>query len=303
MIALSTCWRSPLIDNGEELIRYFLDFGISRLELEYRISSEMFKQMKPLLHEVTIASIHNFFPTPDIIPDRKEGGAEVFSLASLDKEEREKAITHTIRTIETANRLEAKAVIIHLGSVSIKSENNTFIELLKQNKIKSEEGRKLIQLKKEERRKKKAAHLDAACFSLERIARAAEREGILIGIENGYKINKIPDPAELGLILDRFEGAPVYFWYDAGHARFQENIGFIDSVRLLTRFRKKLIGIHLHDIKMDNDHLPPGKGEIDFPLIAKLLPDGTIKVMELHHKATEEEVSAGMAYLRKIGIA
>ncbi|MCD6451507.1 MAG: sugar phosphate isomerase/epimerase [Acidobacteria bacterium] len=302
MIALSTCLRSPTIDKGEELIRYFLDLGISHLELEYRISQKMFKEMKPLLKEVTITSIHNFFPVPDILPPDKEGSAEVFSLSSLDKEEREKAIAYTTRTIEVANSLEAKAVVVHLGGVEIKPETKRFVQLLKEGKIKSEEGRSFIRKKKEERKKKKGPHLDSACFSLEKLAKVAEREGVMIGIENGYKINKIPDPEELALLFSKFEGAPIYFWYDVGHAKFQDNIGFIDYIKLLTRFRKKLIGIHLHDIVEDNDHLPPGKGEIDFALIGKLLPQGVIKVMELQHKVNDEEALAGLNYLKEMGI-
>jgi sugar phosphate isomerase/epimerase len=47
-------------------------------------------------------------------------------LSSLDHEEREKAITFTIKTIQTAHDLECAAVVLHLGRVEMESGYKQF---------------------------------------------------------------------------------------------------------------------------------------------------------------------------------
>ena len=123
MIGISTCWRSGEKENGLELIDTMLRTGLKQIELEYRITGEMYVQMKPKLKmkNPQVLSIHNFFPVPDVLPNRNMGGGSAFSLSSLDEEERRLAITYTKKTIQAANDLEAKAVVLHLGNVDIPS--------------------------------------------------------------------------------------------------------------------------------------------------------------------------------------
>ncbi|MCK4647922.1 hypothetical protein KAT51_00220, partial [bacterium] len=126
MIGLSTAWRSGQIKEGRKLLSQFEEIGIKVLELDYRISKETFKEILPSLKKTfSVISIHNFFPVPDIL---SEGSGDAFLLSSPDEGERGKAIKYTKKTIEIAQELEAKAVVLHLGKVEMDSKaENLFL--------------------------------------------------------------------------------------------------------------------------------------------------------------------------------
>jgi sugar phosphate isomerase/epimerase len=59
------------------------------------------------------------------------------------------------------------------------------------------------------------------------------------------------------------------------------------------------VGIHIHDARELDDHLPPGSGEIDFKKIGTGIGDDTLKVIELKPGTPDSEVDAGINYLEK----
>ena len=90
IFGISSVWKSALIKNGKDLLYELEKTGIPALELEYRISSDTFNQLKNSLHnsELKVLSLHNYCPHPDVLPpDRKSGDA--FRLSALDENERQ----------------------------------------------------------------------------------------------------------------------------------------------------------------------------------------------------------------------
>ncbi len=299
MIGLSTAWCSGQIKEGKKLLSQFEEIGIKELELDYRINKKTFKEILPLLKKsFCILSIHNFFPIPDVL---KEGSGDAFLLSSPDEEERIRAVKHTKKTIEIAQELEAKAVVLHLGKVEMDSRAEKLFLLYGRGKISSSRGKKVIQKLKEERENKKQKYLDAVLKSLSELSKAAQERGIFLGVENRFYSHEIPDFEEIGIILEKFKGGAVRYWHDVGHAVVQENLGLLSQRELLENYSSYLIGIHLHGVKGCEDHLAPG-GEEDYGLIKRYIKPETIKVMEPHPKVSKEELKRGLAFLESMGI-
>jgi len=304
MIGVSTSFRSEIVDSGLEIINAILELGVEAVELEYRITMPMLQEILPLLKKrrITVVSIHNYFPRPEGIPREKANG-EFFSLSSLDKEERELAMQYTRRSIEWAEELEARAVVLHMGKVAMERTMKSLMKLYDEKKIQTEEGKEFIEKQKAIRAKDSQGYLEGALGSLEKLAREAERRGIFLGVENRYNIQEFPNLEEFKVIFKELAGSPVRYWHDIGHATSQENLGITGRGELLENFGDLLTGVHLHGCKGYHDHSVPGSGEEDYALLKKFLKPETIRVVETHHRATREELLQGLEFLKEQRIA
>ncbi|MDY6971593.1 MAG: TIM barrel protein [Thermodesulfobacteriota bacterium] len=290
MLGISTCWWSNPSLSGDGIVADILELGFRGVELEYRITSSQYHEMKPLLKkDITVLSIHNFFPKPDD-PRIKKGGGDLFLLSSTDRDERSKALEFTIRTIEHANDLEARAVVLHLGRVDMPNPIERFRELFESSKTKNAEGLEFIEEQRDLRKSNKRKNLDAVLFSLDRLNREAEKHGVFLGIENRYYFHEIPNFEEIGIILREFEGGRLRYWHDVGHARALENLGVCTQRDILETYSNGMIGTHLHDIKGLDDHFAPGQGEIDFEEIKPFIKPDMIKIIEVHPKVDRDQL-------------
>jgi sugar phosphate isomerase/epimerase len=285
-----------------ELLRPILDLGFDGVELDYRITRQIYQEALPLIrkYSIRVLSIHNYFPVPDILPTELANG-DCFSLSSLDHEERQRGISYTTRTLETAHNLEARAVVLHLGRVETPLPKNGLQRLYREEEWRDESA-KLLQQEMEERSRRRAPHLDALLFSVEKLLKRAEQLRVTLGIENRYYFQEIPDKDEVRIILDHFRGGPIGYWHDTGHAAVFEHLGIGRHEELLRLYAPYLIGVHLHDALGVEDHKPPGHGEIDFAMVKAYLPDEAIKIMEIRPEATREEILKGREYLKTKGI-
>jgi len=298
MLGISTCWWDTSFIRADEIVSEILDLGFQGVELEYRISSPLYQEMRPYLNkELRVLSIHNFFPKPEIHPTAK-GSGDFFLLSSTDKDERSTAVKYTLRTIEYANDLEAQAVILHLGHVDMSNPVEGFRELHRGGKIDQSEGQAFLKEQTQIRQTKHQNNLDAVLFSLEKLNQEAEHKGIFLGIENRYHFHEIPNYQEIGIILREFEGGKVRYWHDVGHAAVQEQLGISRQKDLLDAYSGKMIGIHFHDAKGLDDHFSPGQGEIDYGQITPFLKQNLIKVLEIHPKVEREDLLEGVQFIK-----
>ena len=294
MLGISTCWWFNRVSGGEEIVDGILELGLKGVELEYRISSPGFRQMKPRLKKVLrVLTIHNFFPIPEGIPPDR-GSGDLFLLSSSHNDERSRAVEFTIKTLEHAHELGAKAVILHLGRVDMPSPAQDFLRLYRRGKIGEKEGLDFVEEQKRIREASKKKNLDGMLSSLEKLNREAEKRGILLGIENRYHFHEIPDFEEIGVILEEFRGGNIRYWHDVGHAVAQQNMGLNTQRELLESYSEEMIGIHLHDVRGLEDHLAPGQGEVEYNEIKPFIKPSTIPVLEVHRKAKREELLEGI---------
>ncbi len=270
--------------------------NLDLVELEYRLPSEVIARLWPEFKARgwAVGSVHNFSPLPPGVP-RNQASGDLYNLASLDREERARAVDNTLRTLELASELEATAVVLHLGWVESLKDKIVTPEAAEARALTPALGAHL-----ERRARQAARHLDAASFSLERLAQRAAPLGLRLGLENRYHAFQIPSLPELALLLERFAGAPVGLWYDCGHAWVQELAGLAPAAEWLSFFGHTLVGCHLHDVKGADDHQAPGAGDIGWPALTKALAPAPLKVMEVASGPEAGQMRDGAAMLNEL---
>jgi sugar phosphate isomerase/epimerase len=304
MIGISTAWFTEREEiTGQDIVREIVELGFSAVELEYRVRETTYREMRPLIlkENLKVMSVHNFFPLPDDEPVSKASG-DRFLLSSPEKEERDLAIRMTIRTMECAGDLGAEAVVLHLGKVNMKPENEHLYGLFNRQRMGTPEGHLFLERKLKERREMRRPYLESVFFSLDQLNREAEKRGIILGVENRYHYHEIPDFEEIGLILERFSGSSIRYWHDIGHAHVLERLGILEPGSLLPSYGTFCAGIHIHDAIGTDDHLAPGAGEIDFVGLADCLGSSSIKILEVHGKSNRIELIKGRDMVKRIGI-
>ena len=60
-----------------------------------------------------------------------------------------------------------------------------------------------------------------------------------------------------------------------------------------------MIGIHLHDIKGLDDHIPPGKGEVEYREIIPFLSPSMIKILEINYRVAKRDLLEGVSFIEK----
>jgi sugar phosphate isomerase/epimerase len=285
---------------GHEILDQVTRLGFEGVELEYRLSASVLDQMRSRLKvPPAVFSIHNFFPNPGE-PEGRSGSGDYFLLSSLDPEEKTQAIKYTLRTMVHASELGAKAVVLHLGHVEMADPQARFFELYRGGQVNDPVGRRFLVEQTQIRNARRDKYLSAVLRSLEVLNREAERLNVTLGIENRCHFHEIPDLEEVGLILDTFRGGRVSYWHDVGHAAIQEALSICGQRELLTAYAERLAGIHLHDVNVLEDHLAPGKGNVDFGEILETIPPEAIKILELHPKVKERDLLTGLEILKHL---
>ncbi len=300
MIALSTSWQSEPPPTVAEMIAAVKNMDINAIELSYQISEAMFRQLKEPLKRsgLKVASLHNYFPIPSVRSDAK-GSGDLFLLSSPDRQERRDAIRFTTKTIETAAKLGAAAVVLHCGVVEMNHEMHVLYQFFEMNRLGSKEAQTFIRDKLKERDRLKPKHINSLLSSIDHLATIADERGVLLGLENRYHYHELPGFDDFSVIFDTFKGAPIGYWHDTGHAHANETLGLIPKKALLHQYADQLIGVHLHDAVGLYDHIPPGSGEIDFTALKSFLKAETLKVMEIRPGIPASDVSDGLQYVRE----
>jgi hypothetical protein len=63
-----------------------------------------------------------------------------------------------------------------------------------------------------------------------------------------------------------------------------------------------MVGIHLHDVTGISDHQTPGKGNVNWEMVARYLPPGIVKVCEIGEWNDEQQMQGVVSFLQKEGI-
>ncbi len=275
------------------------DLGFERLEVEYRVSENAVPGIEEAVRSgrIAVSSVHNFSPLPASNKPSNWGG-DTLSLSSPDEPERSEAVNLTLRSLELAKRLGAKALILHMGEVDTgRGFFKELADVVKAEGVASADARKIRQNLTEARDVRKPAFLDSAVKSLKELLARSEDSGVTVCIENRYFHNQIPLPDEVIHIIREIPSPRLRYWHDLGHAHVEEVLGFSSHLEVLDLLEAHIFGMHIHDSVFVRDHKAPGTGEIDFAGVFAKINRPVISVLELASSVTKDDIRRSTDFL------
>ncbi|MEW6157807.1 MAG: sugar phosphate isomerase/epimerase [Verrucomicrobiota bacterium] len=300
MYSLSTCWNSNRHTDGRPMLEEIRSLGFEYAELSHGIRISLLPGVIEAVEAgvIKISTLHNFCPLPMGI---NYAAPNIFKFTSFDSRERENAFKHTMKTLDTAARLGAKLVVLHMGCIEMKDYTDRLLDMVEAGEKESPKYQKLCAEVEEKRESKKEKQVRLAYEMLARLVPEAEMRGLKLGIENREALEEIPLESDFPFMFKEFPSPAVSYWHDTGHAQIKENLGFIFHAMHLETMADRLAGFHIHDVQFPGrDHCPPGTGMIDFAALKPFVKPDHIKVFELSPGVPVEELQTGVAYLKSI---
>src|SRR4026209_2166908 len=161
MYSLSTCWNSHRHTDGRAMLREIRELGFEYAELSHGIRISLLPGVLEAVDagEIRISTLHNFCPLPMGV---NHAAPNIFKFSSEDRRERENAFKHTIKTIETVERVKAPLVVLHMGAIEMKDYMDPLEDLLKAGEKDTPKYQKLFDEVVEKREAKKERYVQAA---------------------------------------------------------------------------------------------------------------------------------------------
>jgi sugar phosphate isomerase/epimerase len=297
-VSLSTMWAKGRFSQMAEFAAKLRELGFTHVEPNRLVSPRMLAEL--LKTGVPISSIHS--PCPTVLSSQ---GMDVdrLSLSSLDVSERMEAVSFARKTIDLAANVNARAIVLHMGEAPI--DLSLQDRLHKLHDAGHAQTKKYGQIKERLVRQRASLarpYVDAAKKSLQELSKYTSQKGIMLGLETRFHFGEIPNTDEMAELLGEVSEGVAGYWHDTGHAEVQQELGFFSHEEWLSRFRDRIVGIHLHDIRGISDHHAPGKGNMNWEMIAKYLSRGVVKVCEIGEWNDEERMHGVVKFLQKKGI-
>jgi sugar phosphate isomerase/epimerase len=300
MYSMSTCWNSHRHTDGRAMLREIRELGFDRAELSHGIRVSLVPGILEAVQagEMRISSLHNFCPLPMGVT---QPSPNLYQCSADSPREVDSCWKHTLKTLEMAERLQASAVVLHLGRVEMKSYTDKLLELVERGLQNEPKYQRLCAEADAKREAKQAAYWTRSLQFLEQLVPEARKRGLQLGIENREALEELPLDGDFPSLFQRVNSPAVVYWHDFGHAQIKEHLGLLSHARHLESLQNHLGGAHIHDVVFPGrDHRPPGSGCVDFAGLKALLPPHTLKVFELSPRLTPDEVRAGVRHLRAL---
>ena len=130
MYSLSTCWNSGRHTDGRAMLREIRELGFEYAELSHGTRVSLMPGILDAVAagEIKISSLHNFCPLPMGV---EHAAPNIFKFTADNPRERESAFKHSLKTIETAARLKAPLVVLHMGCIEMKEYTDKLLDLVK----------------------------------------------------------------------------------------------------------------------------------------------------------------------------
>ena len=300
ILSLSSCWNAHRCTDGRELVQEARALGFEFIEISHGTKISLLPGLMQahdagLIH---VSSVHNFCPSPvEVMID----APDIYEFTSHRQSDRERAISLTRQTIQTAARFKANRVVVHLGSVPMKHCTTQLEALAKAGQIYSRAYTELKLKFVQQREKVSAFYLDRARAALNELLPFAAQHQVALAIETRSHFEQVPNERELLVLMDEYKDCPwIGAWHDFGHVQRKANLGLLDHAQLLTAIAPKLLGCHVHDVDWPaKDHrVPLSTGGVDFPALLPLVPRNIPMVWELSMSQRRSKVVEMLAAWR-----
>src|SRR5271157_2102946 len=158
MYSFSSCWNSHRHTDGRAMLREIHSLGFDYAELSHGIRVSLLPGIIEAVEagEMKISSLHNFCPLPMGV---NRAAPNLYKFSSTNPRERENAWRHTLKTIETAARVQAQVVVLHLGEIEMKEYTDKLLALVQSGQKATPKYEKLCAELMEKREEKKTEHV------------------------------------------------------------------------------------------------------------------------------------------------
>ena len=301
MIALSTCWNSHRHTDGGDMVAEIAAMGFDTVEISHGLKLNLLPGIQDAFHsgKIKICGLHNFCPSPvEILAD----APDCYEFTSDKKNDRDRALKLTLKTLDLAAEFSARYVVVHLGSVPMRSVTAQLEEMATSGKLFSKEYSRLKLEAVRERERLGPTYLDRAREALEKICERAGELGVTVAVESRSHYEQVPTERELEGLIDEFQDTgAIGYWHDFGHVQRKANLGFLNHHQWLARMQPNLVGCHLHDVVWPaRDHMIPFEGSLDFDELMPLVPAGTPVVWELSLRRKKANIIAALPRWREL---
>jgi sugar phosphate isomerase/epimerase len=299
--SFSTCWNIKRHSAGSDMIEEIRNLGFRHVELNYNVTTELLATIEPMIEkgQIAVSSVHNVFPH---IAD-KDYDTDSVMFGFDDEEKRNRSVELLIGSMEYAHRYGAKAVVVHPGEVPFDYNIDSELKKLYKERGKdSPEYRSLWERMSERRERLSPVYRRRIQESLEKACDVAARKGwnVALGIETRSRCYQMPTLMEAKRICDNLKGAPVYLWYDIGHAMMMDRMGLYDNLRELPEVTPYIYGVHIHETLELSDHWCPyvhSNDPVYFDHFLDAIAQAEVKVYELKAQCTPEDIEESHALI------
>ena len=234
---------------------------------------------------------------------RESRRAESVSLFVAGPRERENAYKHSVKTIETAARLKAAVVVLHLGCIDMKEYTGKLLEMVQHGQKETSRYSALCETVMEKREKKKEHYAQFASEMLERLARLADERGIKLGIENRRPWRNFRWIRTLNCCCASLTVPALAIGMIAATRRSRKTSDSSTIGRTWKPCRPACWDFMCMTwVSRDTTIAPPGSGTIDFAALKPMVKPGHIKVFELSPNLSLDEVVKGVAHIHRLGL-
>jgi len=282
------------------MLREIRDLGFEYAELSHGTRISLLPGILEAVDagEIKISSLHNFCPLPMGVTN---SAPNLYQFSAERERERDLAFRCTVKTLETAVRVKASLVVLHLGSIEIKEHTDKLLDMVQRGQKDTPKYAKLCSEFDEKRESRKAPFFERTKELLKRLVPEAETRGVTLGAENREALEELPFESDFQFLFREITSRNLAYWHDTGHAQIKENLGFIVHKMHLESMRDHLFGFHIHDVQFPGrDHCAPGSGMIDFESLKPMVRPHHIKVFEFSPSLTAQQVTAGAVHIKKI---
>src|SRR5678816_4810449 len=144
MYSLSSCWNSNRHTDGRAMLQEIRELGFEYAELSHGTRISLVPGIIEAVEagEIKISSLHNFCPLPIGV---NNSAPNLYQFSAERPRERELAERYTLKTLEFAARVKAPAVVLHAGSIDMKSYTDKLIEFVARGEKEGAKNKKLCQ--------------------------------------------------------------------------------------------------------------------------------------------------------------
>lgn len=285
----------------EQIKDFLRQTGINSVELNADIPVDWFDKIEQDVNknEINILSMHNFCPAVENIPEGKYG-FNVFTLNSSNDDERAAAVKYTLRTIDFAEKLSAKAVVLHLGEIPTTPSGTEVYKIATQFGINSKIFIKYKELLLSSREQNKQKYFDLLYSVMDKLVPYAENKNVNLAIETRFFPHEIPNFEEIGEIINHYKSRNLFYWHDFGHVEIQKRLTFTpDHQTFFNQYKNYLLGYHIHGVKNLIDHYSPSNSELDYKKLISYDND-KIYILEVHGKENFTDLVKGINLIKSL---